>query len=74
MQCREAYPLGGVVLVLLRLLDAVPVSLAALVARRVVLGLGHGERRQGTRSATRELSDSTAADGYHSPTRRAVIT
>jgi len=40
------YALGADVLVLLRLLDAVPVSLPALVVGSVVLGLGHLSSQQ----------------------------
>lgn len=42
-----AYPLVGGVLVLLRLLNAIPVRLVRLVVRRVVLGLGHGSESAG---------------------------
>jgi hypothetical protein len=40
-QPNVTYALGADVLVLVRLLDAVPVSLLALVVSSVVLGLGH---------------------------------
>lgn len=41
LQQPATHSLGADVLVLLRLLDAVPVSLPALVVGSVVLGLGH---------------------------------